>query len=74
MERGVAAVMIDPGPKPARPTRCCPGWLEESDGYGTYAHGRNVLAAMMKKYGPKVLGLATLAGLFIAGGGSVNIR
>jgi len=32
------------------------------------------MAAMVKKYGPKVLGLATLAGLFLAAGGSVNIR
>ncbi len=32
------------------------------------------MAAMVKKYGPKVVGLATLAGLFLAAGGSVNVR
>jgi len=32
------------------------------------------MAAMVKRMAPKVLGLATLAGLFLAGGGSVNIR
>ncbi|MEA2501306.1 MAG: hypothetical protein QOH66_280 [Actinomycetota bacterium] len=32
------------------------------------------MAAMVRKIGPKVIGLATLAGLFLAGGGSVNMR
>jgi hypothetical protein len=32
------------------------------------------MAAMVKKYGPKVHGLAKLAGLFIAGGAGINIR
>jgi hypothetical protein len=31
------------------------------------------VAAFVKKVGPAVLGLATLAGLFLAGGGSFNI-
>lgn len=32
-----------------------------------------IVAAFVKKVGPAVLGLATLAGLFLAGGGSFNI-
>lgn len=32
------------------------------------------MAAMVKKLAPKVLGLATIAGLFLAGGGGVNMR
>lgn len=32
------------------------------------------MAAMVKKVGPMVLGLATLAGLFLAGGGGININ
>ena len=32
------------------------------------------MAAMIKRIAPKVIGLATIAGLFMAGGGSVNVR
>jgi hypothetical protein len=32
------------------------------------------LAAKVKSLAPKLLGLATLAGLFLAAGASVNIR
>jgi len=29
---------------------------------------------MVKRIAPKVIGLATIAGLFMAGGGSFNVR
>ncbi len=32
------------------------------------------MAAMVKRFAPKVIGLATIAGLFFAGGGSFNIK
>jgi hypothetical protein len=32
------------------------------------------MTALVKKYGPKFIGLATLAGLFMAAGGSINVR
>jgi len=32
------------------------------------------MTAMVKRMAPKMLGLATIAGLFLAGGGSINVR
>ena len=32
------------------------------------------MAAMVKRIAPRVIGLATIAGLFLAGGGSLNTR
>lgn len=32
------------------------------------------MAAMVKRMAPKMLGLATIADLFLAGGGSINVR
>jgi hypothetical protein len=52
--------------------------LDEVDRLLHTGHGltqrRTCMAAMVRKIGPKVIGLATLAGLFLAGGGSVNMR
>jgi len=52
--------------------------LDEVDRLLRTGHGqtqrRTCMAAMVRKIGPKVIGLATLAGLFLAGGGSVNMR
>jgi hypothetical protein len=32
------------------------------------------MAAMVRRVAPKVIGLATIAGLFLAGGGSFNVK
>lgn len=32
------------------------------------------MADLVKRYGPKVIGLATLVGLFMAAGAGINVR
>ena len=46
--------------------------LQHNQSPGTSSK-ESIVAAFVKKVGPAVLGLATLAGLFLAGGGSFNI-
>lgn len=41
---------------------------------GAALRKETIMAALVKKYAPKVIGLATIAGLFVAGGAAVNCR
>jgi hypothetical protein len=48
-------------------------FFSSGTGHGQ-TNGGMCMAAMVRRIGPKVIGLATLAGLFLAGGGSVNMK